>query len=52
MGQQVGGLLIVHSDVVIREHPWEEVVNLSGNVQDVTHSATKTTTLVFLLLLI
>ncbi len=41
MSQQVGGLLIVHTDVVIREHPGKEVVNLSGNIQDVTDSATK-----------
>lgn len=40
--QQVRGLHIVHPDVVIGEHPWEEVINLSGNIQDVTHSATKT----------
>lgn len=44
VGQQVSGLLIVHTDVVIREHPREEVVNLSGNIQDVTNSATKTIT--------
>lgn len=36
--QQVGGLFIVHSDVVILEHPWEEVVDLPGHVQDVVHS--------------
>lgn len=44
VGQQVGGLLVVHAHVEIREHPWEEVVNLSGNIQDVTHSATNTIT--------
>lgn len=42
MGQQVGGLLVVHTDVVIREHPREEVVDFSSDVQDVTHSANKT----------
>lgn len=36
--QQVGGLLIVHSDVVVLKHPWEEVVYLPGHVQDVAHS--------------
>lgn len=40
--QQVCGLLIVHPNVVIREHPWEEVIDLSGNIQDITHSAAKT----------
>lgn len=44
VGQQVGGFLIVHPHIEIREHPWEEVVDLSGNVQDVTHSATETRT--------
>lgn len=44
VGQQVGSILIVHTDVVIQEHPWKEVVDLSGNIQDVTHSATRTVT--------
>lgn len=44
VGQQVSGILVVHADVVIREHPWEEVVNLSGNVQNVANSATMETT--------
>lgn len=43
VGQQVGGVLVVHANIVIREHPWEEVVNLSGDIQDVTHSETKET---------
>lgn len=36
--QQVGGLLIVHSDVMVLKHPGKEVVYLPGHVQDVTHS--------------
>lgn len=36
--QQVGGLLVVHSDVMVLKHPWEEVVYLSGHIQDVAHS--------------
>lgn len=42
--QQVCGLLIVHTHIEIREHPREEVVNFSGNIQDVAHPATKTIT--------
>jgi len=42
VGEQVSCILIVHTDVVIGKHPWEEVVNLSGNIQNVTDSATKT----------
>lgn len=55
VGQQVCSILIVHTDVMIREHPWEEVVNLSGDIQNVTHSATtkqKNPTLIHLLLLL
>lgn len=37
--QQVGGLLVVHSDVVVLKHAWEEVVDLPGDVQDVSDSA-------------
>lgn len=44
VGQQVGGLLVVHAHVEVWEHAREEVVDLSGDVQDVAHSATKTTT--------
>lgn len=40
VGQQVSGLLVVHAYVEIREHAWEEVVDLSGDIQDVTNSAT------------
>lgn len=43
VGQQVSGLLVIHAHVEIREHAREEVVNLSGDIQDVTHPATRTT---------
>lgn len=36
--QQVGGLFIVHSNVMVLKHPWEEVINLPGHIQDVAHS--------------
>lgn len=42
VGQQVGGLLVIDAHVEIREHAGEEVVDLSGDIQDVTHPATRT----------
>lgn len=35
--QQVGGLFVVHSDVVVLKHPREEVINLPGHIQNVTY---------------
>lgn len=43
VGQQVRGLLIIHTHVEIREHAGEEVVNFSGDIQDVSHPGTRTT---------
>lgn len=43
VGQQVSGLLIIHTHVEIREHAGEEVVNFSGDIQDVSHPGTRTT---------
>lgn len=40
--QQVGGLFIVHSDVVVLKHPRKEVVYLPGHVQDVAHATYET----------
>lgn len=40
--QQVGGLLVVNSDVVVLKHPREEVVYFPGHIQDVAHSASDT----------
>lgn len=42
VGQQVCSVLIVHADVVVGKHPWEEVINLSGHIQNVSDSATET----------
>lgn len=36
--QQVGGLIIIHSDIVVLKHPWEEVVYLPSHIQDVAHA--------------
>lgn len=36
--QQVGGLLVVHSDVVVFKHSWKKVVDFPGHIQDVAHS--------------
>lgn len=47
MGQQVSGVLVVHSDIVVRKQAWEKVVDLSGNVQNKTHSAKKPIMLIF-----
>lgn len=41
VGQQVSGLLVVHSDIVVRKQPWEEVVDLSGDVQNEADSVKK-----------
>ena len=38
VGQQVCGLLIIHTYVVVAECPREEVVYLPGHVEDVAHS--------------
>lgn len=43
VGQQVGGLLVVDAHVEIGKHAGEEVVDLSGDIQDVTHPANRTT---------
>lgn len=40
--QQISGLLVVNSDVVVFKHPWEKVVYFSGHVQDVAHSVGST----------
>lgn len=40
--QQVGGLLVVNSDVVVLKHSREKVVYFPGDVQDVAHSASDT----------
>lgn len=40
--QQVGGLLVVNSDVVVLKHSREKVVYFSGHVQDVAHSTSET----------
>lgn len=40
--QQVGGLFVIHSDVVVLKHPREEVVDLPGHIQDVAHSTGQT----------
>lgn len=40
--QQVGGLLVVHSDVVVFKHAREKVVDFPGDIQDVAHSAGET----------
>lgn len=40
--QQVGGLLVVHPDVVVLKQAREEVVDLSGHIQDVAHPAGQT----------
>lgn len=37
VGQQVSGVIVIHTDVVVTEGPWEEVVNLSGHVEDIAH---------------
>lgn len=37
VGQQVSCVIVIHTDVVVTEGPWEEVVNLSGNVEDIAH---------------
>lgn len=34
--KQVGGLFVIHSDVVIFENPWEKVVYFSGDIQDIS----------------
>lgn len=36
--QQVRGLLVIHSDVVIGKQAWEEVVDFPGDVQDVINA--------------
>lgn len=36
--QEVCGLLVIHSDVVILEKPGEEIINLSRHIQDVANS--------------
>lgn len=41
VGQHVRGVLIVHADVLVAEHPGEEVVDLSGDVQYEADSAEK-----------
>jgi hypothetical protein len=40
--QQVGLFDVVHSNVVVFEHAWEEVVDLSGHIQDVANAAKET----------
>lgn len=37
--QEVGGLLIVHADVVVLEEARKEVINLPRHIQDVAHPA-------------
>lgn len=37
VGQQVGGIAVVHTHVVVAEGPREEVVNLPRYVKDVAH---------------
>lgn len=37
VGQQVSGVIVIHTDVVVTEGPREEVVNLSGHVEDIVH---------------
>lgn len=37
VSQQISGLFIVDAYVVITECAWEEVVYLSGNIEDITH---------------
>ena len=36
--QQVGGLLVVHADVVVLKNAWEEVVDLPRHIEDVPHT--------------
>lgn len=40
--QQVGGLLVVHTDVAVLKQAREEVVDLPGHIQDVAHPAGRT----------
>lgn len=42
MLQQVGGLLVVHTDVAVLKQAREEVVDLPGHIQDVAHPAGQT----------
>lgn len=37
MSQQISGLLVVNSYIMICKCAWEEVVNLPGDIKDVTH---------------
>lgn len=42
MSKEIRGLFIINADVVITERPWEEVVDLPGNVEDVAHPGGET----------
>lgn len=37
--QQIGGLLVINSDVVVFKHSREKVVDFPGHIQDVAHAA-------------
>ena len=42
VGQEVSGLLIVYTDVVVGKRPWEKVIDLPGHVQDITNPVSNT----------
>lgn len=42
VSQQVRGLFVVHTHIVVTKSPWEKVVDLPSDIEDVAHTKNKT----------